>query len=260
MFAIVFIGVVMHELPYQQFKALVTAVKAEAGAESMVVCNANGLFASAPRLGKQVELIFDSGIELIFLGEQAVARNSGRRVLEQSDLPLLRPINLSPGVPGFGKKLITMGEDCLWLISLTDQSNKSLVNQPHEILDDFISNKNDSYPVFISMNGSDPDYKKAIAWKYSNCGFSVVVAGTGLNYQTADINVTPDGNAFLADVGMVASKDSIAGVSPQTWWKKHIERSPVSMFPDNSPVVADYAMFYYQNSRISKAYRNRIEL
>jgi calcineurin-like phosphoesterase len=250
----------MHELPSREFKALVTAIKEEAGAECMVVCNANGLFASAPRLGKQLELIFDSGIELIFLGEQAIARNAGRKALEQGEAPLLRPINLSPGSPGSGKKLVTIGEKKLWLVSLTDQSNKSLVDPPHEILDNFISNKNDGYPVFINMNGSDPDLKKALAWKYSNCGFSVAVAGTGLKYQTAVIDVTSNGNAFLADAGAVASRDSISGVSPQSWWQKHIERIPVSMFPDNSPVAADYAMFYYQNSKISKAYRKRIEL
>ena len=260
MFVIAFIGVIMHELPYQQFKSIVTAIKDEAGPESMVVCNANGLFASAPRLGKQVELIFDSGIELIFLGEQAIARNSGRKVLEKNHLPILRPINLSPGAPGLGKKLVKMGDDKLWLLSLTDQSNKSLVDWPHELLDNFISNKSDDYPVFINMNGSDLDLKKALAWKYSGCGFSVVVAGTGLHYQTADINVTPVGNAFLADGGALASRDSIAGVSPQIWWKKHIERRSVSMFPDNSPIVADYAMFYYQDSKVCKAYRNRIEL
>ncbi|MDN5280486.1 MAG: 2,3-cyclic-nucleotide 2-phosphodiesterase [Clostridiales bacterium] len=260
MFAIAFMGVIMHELPKQQLQALSAAIKTAAGVNSIVVCNANGVFSSAPRLATQVELLFDSGIELVFLGEQAIARSSGRNEIEKDDLPILRPLNLHPEIPGTGAKLIEIGEDKIWMLSVADQSYKTPVGVAHECLDEFFGNKKDNFPVLISVNGKDLDYKKALSWKYSNLGFSVAVIGTGLNFRSGDALVDGNGNLFLADIGAVAAKNAIAGVSPENWWKKHVQHVPVPMLPDNSPVNADYSLFFYEKGRITKVCRDVVRL
>lgn len=250
----------MHELPKQQVQAMVSALKKEAGDNCLVVCNANGLFASAPSLASQVELLFDSGIELIFLGEQAIARNSGRNELGKKDLPMLRPINLSSGLPGTSSQLVNIGTEKIWMLSLADQSSRTPVDLAHQALDNFFSNKNDDFPVFISMNGKDLDYKKALAWKYSQLNFPVAVVGTGMNFQCGTPQIDCRGNLFLADIGVVSSGMSIAGMAPEIWWKKNIERHPVASMPDNSQVAGDYCIFFYENERFVRASRDKITL
>lgn len=260
MLAIAFTGVIMHELPKQQIQALVTALKTEAGENCLLACNANGVFASAPGLAAEVELFFDSGIELIFLGEQAIARNSGRNELEKKSLPILRPLNLTSGLPGTGSRLISIGNEKIWMLSVTDQSQKTPVELAHESLDEFFGNKNDEFPVFINVNGRDLEYKKALAWKYSNYNFSVAIVGTGLNCQCGAPKIDGRGNLFLADAGVVATGKSIAGAAPESWWKKNVERVPVTLMPDNSPVEGDFCVLFYENGKVVKALKNSIVL
>lgn len=259
MFAIAFIGVIMHELTSGQVQALVTAVKKAAGEKALLVCNAGGLFSSAPRLAAQVELLFDSGIDLIFAGEQAIARNSGRELLAEHK-PVLRPANLNAAAPGNGTKLVGAEKDEIWMLCLTDQSFRTPVEHAHEVLDDFFRNKNDSLPVFINVNGKDPDYKKALFWKYGKGRGSVVIVGSGLNFYSGTPCVTPEGGVFLADAGITASEDSISGIAPELWWQRHIDRLPVAPLPGRGRLEADFSVFFYENGKVVKALAEKLVL
>ncbi|GAB4277440.1 MAG: TIGR00282 family metallophosphoesterase [Candidatus Rifleibacteriota bacterium] len=252
MFAIAFMGVIMHELPMQQVQAMVATVKKDVEENCFVVCNANGLFSAASGLAKQIEMLFESGIELVFLGEQAIARNAGRAFLCESTLPVLRPMNLGPGSPGVGAKLIEIGNDKIWFVSLTDLSPKAPVGLAHERLENFLGNKQDDFPVLISVNGNDPDYKKSLFWRYSNFDFSIGIVGTGMNFRCGIPRIDGKGNLFLADVGTVCTADSIAGIKPEVWWQKNIEKVPVPAVHGSAPLEVDCVRIFYENGKVVK--------
>jgi calcineurin-like phosphoesterase len=260
MIAIALVGVLMHEVAKTQLQNLVDTIKQDAEVDCFIACNANGIFASAPRLASQVEMLFDSGIELIFLGEQAIARNSGRKELQNSSMPLLRPLNLNEEAPGQGARLITCNTEKIWMLSLADQSAKSLLRPAHEQLDDFFGNKNDTFPVLINVNGQDINYKKALSWKYANEKSTVGIIGTGMNLHCGQPCLCSNGSWYLPDVGAVAPAESIAGIAPQLWWEKNIKRIPAPLVPDNSPLMADYALVFYEEAKAVKVTQNRIKL
>jgi calcineurin-like phosphoesterase len=258
MLAVAFIGVIMHELTSGQVQALVTAAKKAAGQNVVLVCNASGLFASAPRLGRQLELLFDSEIDLIFAGEQAIARNAGRNELQVGQRSILRPENFSLGAPGIGTKMLVAGQEKIWMICLADQSFRTPLEHAHEVLEDFLRNKKDTFPVFINVNGKDPDYKKALFWKYAKDNGSVTIVGSGMNFCTGKAQISPTGSAFQADAGVVASEDAIAGMAPELWWKKNIGRLPVAALPGNSRIEADISLFFYENGRVVKTLAEKL--
>ena len=260
MFAIAFVGVIMHELTACQVQSLVDAAKKRSGKNSLLVCNASGLFAQAPRLSAQLEMLFDSGIDLVFAGEQSVARNSGRSELGSGQRQILRPLNMGKEAPGVGAKLVNLDGEKVWMLCLADQSNKTPVEHAHEALESFFRNKSDHFPVFINVNGKDADYKKALAWKYSNCGCSVAVVGSGLNFCSGIPCMDGNGGAFQADGGIVCSRDAVAGIEPSVWWKRHVERLPVAIVPGNAQIEADITLFFYEKGSVRKTANEKLVL
>ncbi len=257
MFAIAFMGLIMHELTPGQLRAVVDGVKKVAGNQALIVCNASGLFSVAPALAAQVKLLFDSGIDIIFAGEQSIARHAGRDELDSSAGRILRPVNLDDSAPGQGTELVSVGDKKIWLICAADQSPKTPLEHAHEVLDDFFSNKNDSFPVLINVNGKDSDYKKALALRYSQFDFSVAVIGSGMHFSSGTTRID-NGNAFQADAGIIASLDSVSGMSPDIWWKRNIERIPVAILPGRLAIEADYTVLFYDCEKIVKSVCGRL--
>lgn len=222
-----------------------TAVKTEAGDGCVVICNASGLFASAPRLDSQVEMLFDSEINVVFPGEQSVARNAGRLLLASERWPLIRPANLAETAPGRGMRLIQIADDrYIHMISLADGSGRNLVDPAYSVLDTFFRNKSDHLPVFINMDGTDSDFRKAIFYRYSGAGSPIIIAGSGSGFQSSNPVVDSSGNCYIADVGQVACEKTVCGMTVDAWWQKNIERLPVPTAGGWGNLNCEYAIVW----------------
>ena len=235
MLAIVFFGVIQHEIPGYQLQQIVDKARAKADCDTFVVCNGNGIFASAPRLSSQVETIFDSGIDLMFLGEQAIARNAGRNELLEGKWPLIRPANLPGNPPGTGAKLIAFEEQSFWFFSLAQGNRKIPLDDEIDCLESFLTQKEDDFPVIVYLNGQDLEMKQACIWRFSNRKCKIHILGTGLNQATRKIS-NRSGSLSVLDIGAIKTRDSIGGLAPEIWWKKTRERIPGPNFPDSSPL------------------------
>ena len=249
MLAIAFTGVIQHEVEQAQLRRLTASVRAEAGTGCIVVCNADGLFASAARLEAQIEVLFDSGIDVVFLGEQAIARNAGRSALMQSDRPLIRPANMAEACPGRGSLLYDSPDNSFWMLSVVDSTGKIPVEPPHIVLDKFFRNKTDDLPVIINVNGTDFDYRQALAWRYGSGGAAVLFFGCGTGCPTV---ITPGESAgcFLQhDTGSVVSNRSIGGLTTACWWQRQIERLPVAPVSEWGLLRCDYTVVWLDEKR-----------
>ncbi|MDD2998909.1 MAG: YmdB family metallophosphoesterase [Candidatus Riflebacteria bacterium] len=240
MLAIAFIGVIQHEVAQAQLRRLLTTVKDEAGAGCVTLCNAGGLFSSAPSLESQVGMLFDSGIDVVFSGEQSVARSSGRSILAASKWSLVRPLNLDDSVPGKGALLLKTPAGPLWLIALSDGTGRMQVEPAHIVLEKFFSNKTDKFPVFINVDGTDLEYKKALTWKHSSEGSPLIWFGTGLGYPVSLVEMDCFGSFFQPDAGSVVVDGTVGALPPDIWWKRNIERVPVAAMPGWGALRCDY--------------------
>lgn len=256
---IVILGQIQHELQQQHLKNLISAVKEDVKRDCLIFCNSGGLFSSAPELENQVDKLFNSGIDVLFLGEQAITRCAGRNILEKNNFNIVRPANLSPLAPGAGIKRFKLDGYEFWAISLVDHSGKILANPAYIELDNFFTNKTDDLPVYINVNGTDMRYKEAMTWKISAYNFKTLVFGSGLGYLIAS---EPYSNScsFIPDAGAVVTQKTIGGIKPESWWRKNIDKIPITVFPEWGTLKCDYSVISYDNEKSQKILHKTIKI
>ncbi len=258
--AIAFIGVIQHEVEQAQLRRLIALVKEAAGPGCVVLVNANGLFATASRLAEQIELLFDSGIDAVFLGEQAIARNAGRSVLARAEFPMLRPVNMSETVPGRDKVLLNTPDGPFWLMSVADGTGKIPVSLPHTHLENFFGNKKDDFPVIINVNGTNLEYREALPWKFSNRPEQLLFFGSGTGLAGCYSVVSK--SCFLQrDIGSVVVDGSVSGVTPESWWQRNIDRVPANPVMAWGVLRCDYTIVWLnEDKKLHKQVQNTVKL
>ena len=252
MVAIAFIGSIQQEVAKEAIKTLVTSIKSEATCDCFVVCNANGLFATASKLEEQLELLFDSGIDLVMVGEQGISRNCSRSVFAKAEWPVIKALNLPGSTSRTSVKVIRQGEESFSFVSTVDGSGKVPVEQSYIKLDEFFRNKSDNSIVIINESGIDVKYLQALAWRYSRLDYPVLIFGTGSGLATAPSLKYGDKCLFQGDIGSVSVKDSIFGIDPEQWWKKNIDRRPLTLLPRWGTLCCDYTMVWFSKGKIEK--------
>ena len=217
MVAIAFIGTIQHEIAKDAVRKLVDTIKAKAASDVIVVCNADGLFLTSSKLGEQLEMLFDNGIDLVMVGEQAISRNCCRSVLAKSSWPVLRGFNLPGATAQTSIKCLSHKDEAFWFISTCGQKGKIPVDNSYIKLDEFFQNKTDGLPVIINESCSDFKYLQALAWRYSKKGSSLLIFGSGTGFMTMP-SLYEENSFLLCDTGSVASENTIFGIEPELWW------------------------------------------
>ena len=262
---IAIIGQIQQELQKSQVLNLVNKIKEEAGEDCHIFCNGSGMFSWAPQLEKQVEMLFDCGIDVLFLGEQAISRTAGRNIIGKTDFCIIRPANLSNKAPGCGIKKVKFGDDEMWLISLVDGSGKVPAVPAAFEIEKFFENKKDQLPVFININGTEFRYKEALVWKICEYSNNAIVFGNGSGFRIDSEVIESDDflikSIFIPDVGAVVTQNSIGGVSPNLWWKKNVEKIPINMVPEFGILKCDYCVIFFENiKKIQKILHKTVKI
>ena len=259
MVAIAFIGTIQHEIAKDAVRKLVDTVKAKVANDSIIVCNADGLFLTSSKLGEQLEMLFDNGIDLVMVGEQAISRNCCRSVLAKSDWPVLRGLNLPGATAKTSIKCVNHKEETFWFISTCGQKGKISVDNSYIKLDEFFQNKMDDSPVIINESCSDFKYLQALVWRYSKKGCSVLIFGSGTGFITMpSLDVE---NSFLQyDTGSVATENTIFGIEPELWWKKNIDRRALTLLPKWGALKCDYTVVKFDKGKITEYFAESVRI
>lgn len=260
MVAIAFIGTIQHDTAREAVHKLVDDIKAEASSDIIIVCNADGLFLTSSKLGEQLEMLFDSGIDLVMVGEQAISRNCCRSVLAKTEWPVLKPINLSGSTNRSSIKSISHKDESFWFISTAGQNGKIPIDYSYIKLDEFFQNKKDNLPVIINESLCDFKYLQALAWKYSKLGSSVLIFGSGTGLITIP-SLQYDNNCLIqCDVGSVVTENTVFGFEPELWWKKNIDRRPLNLLPKWGALKCDYTIVNIEKGKINSFFTKSIRI
>ena len=252
MVSLAFIGTIQHDIARDAMRRLVDTIKADAQADCIVVCNANGLFSTASKLDEQLGILFDCGIDLVTVGEQAISRSTCRSVFAKAEWPVIKAANLAGSTTGTSIKTISHSGCTLHFVCTMDGTGKVPSGYPHEILEEFFKNKKDKFPVVINENGNDFRYLKALAWKYSDRDYPVMVFGSGTGVQTGISKQFTQNCLLQCDVGSVATENTIYGIDPQQWWTKAIDRRPITLLPKWGSLLCDYTIVWLNSEKIEK--------
>ena len=154
--------------------------------------------------------------ELLSAGVDVIT--SGNHIWDQkeiiphldSDLPVLRPLNYPPGVPGRGS--LQVGDALV--VNLLGRVFVGNWDCPFRAIDHLLNEIPDPpKAVLVDLHAEATAEKVAMGW-YLDGRVSAVV-GTHTHVPTADCKVLPGGTGFVSDLGMVGAVDSILGVETE---------------------------------------------
>ena len=138
-----------------------------------------------------------------------------------SDLPLLRPLNYPPGTPGHG--WVCRGDSMV--VNLLGRVFVGTCDCPFRAMDALLE-RNVDLPkvVIVDMHAEATSEKVALGWYLD--GRVSVVAGTHTHVATADTRILPKGTAYVSDLGMVGSTNSVIGVEYENVIQRFLYQTP----------------------------------
>ncbi len=157
-------------------------------------------------------LTYDTAMELFDAGVDVIT--SGNHIWDQrdiiphldSDLPILRPLNYPPTVPGVG--FIEKGG--VLVISLIGRTFVGSFDCPFRAMDSLLDSFGNKHKIIlVDFHAEATSEKVAMGW-YLDGRISALV-GTHTHVGTVDTSLLLNGTAYVTDLGMVGPFHSVIG-------------------------------------------------
>ncbi|MEN6444723.1 MAG: TIGR00282 family metallophosphoesterase [Candidatus Cloacimonas sp.] len=172
---------------------------------------------------KTLSQLFSYGIDAVTGGNHLWDRNEAIEYI-RSQNRIVKPLNYPEYAPGNPFLILVKGNLRLGIICLCGQLLMPPCDNPFNALDKFIkTNYNEDgeqkgvytlpFPVILDFHTETTSEKRAMGW-FADGKLSAVL-GTHTHIQTADEEILPAGTAYITDVGMTGSHDSVIGVKKE---------------------------------------------
>jgi metallophosphoesterase (TIGR00282 family) len=181
--------------------------------------------------------------ELLGYGVDVIT--SGNHVFHQKDIvpyleldvPVLRPLNYPPGVPGHGYTVVsTAGGMQALVVNLCGRVNLLDVDSPFQRIDRLFHDLAAIPPVVVvDFHAETTSEKQAMGWFLD--GRVSAVVGTHTHVPTADARLLKRGTAYVTDVGMVGPYNSILGDRIEPILSHFLTLMPARFEVGEGPVV-----------------------
>lgn len=147
----------------------------------------------------------------------------------ESEDRLLRPVNLpsseSRPCPGKGSRLFRNSKgESLFVINAMGRVFMDCINCPFAAIEDILPMVNDHVPILVDFHADATSEKNAMGWFLD--GKVTAVVGTHSHVQTADERLLPKKTAFISDIGLSGSFDSVIGMDPVPVLQRYLTRRP----------------------------------
>jgi len=174
-----------------------------------VIANAENSASGFGITKKVADELLSSSIDVITLGNHTWDKKEAETFLDEEPR-IIRPLNFSPLAPGRGMVTIEKNGIALTVINLIgrvfmDNYESPFFSVEKVLTDSLVKTKN----IIVDFHAEATSEKKALAY-FLNGKVSAVL-GTHTHVQTADECILDKGTAFITDVGMTGSKNSIIG-------------------------------------------------
>ena len=175
----------------------------------LVIANAENVAGGIGVTSTTAEELLNAGVDVLTSGNHIWAQKEIIPYLD-GDMPILRPLNYPPGVPGRGY-LIIGGVMVVNLIGRTFMDNYDC---PFRAMDKLLAEPGRKPPVIIVDFHAEATSEKMAMGKYLDGRVSAVL-GTHTHVGTIDTRLLPKGTAYVTDIGMAGPIDSVIGDNPE---------------------------------------------
>jgi metallophosphoesterase (TIGR00282 family) len=162
--------------------------------------------------------LLDSGVNVLTSGNHIWAEKEIIPYLD-SEMPILRPLNYPPGVPGKG--YITVGR--VAVVNLMGRTFMSDIDCPFRAMDQLLA-KLESPIIIIDFHAEATSEKVAMG-RYLDGRVSAVL-GTHTHVGTIDAQLLSRGTAYVTDIGMTGPLDSIIGDDAEAVLQRFLTQIP----------------------------------
>ncbi len=200
--------------------ALLPGLRQEHGIE-LVIANGENAAGGLGLTRETAEELFESDIDVITSGNHIWAQRDIITALD-SNLPILRPLNYPPGVPGHG--YLIKGDTLV--VNLLGRTFIGNFDCPFRAMDKLLEELTDNRPpvIIVDFHAEATSEKVAMGWYLD--GRVSAVLGTHTHVGTVDARLLPKGTAFITDVGMTGPIDSVIGDDTDTVLRRFLTQIP----------------------------------
>ena len=171
----------------------------------LVVANAENIAGGIGVTIATAQELLDAGVNVLTSGNHVWAEKEIIPHLD-GDLPLLRPLNYPPGVPGRG--YLVTGQ--AMVVNLIGRTFMGSFDCPFRAMDRLLGELEPQPPVIIVDFHAEATSEKVALGRYLDGRVSAVL-GTHTHVGTTDAQLLPRGTAYVTDIGMTGPIDSIIG-------------------------------------------------
>ena len=173
---------------------------------------------------KSCEMMFDSGVDMITLGNHTFRRPEISDYLDR-DVAVIRPYNYPEGAPGKGVGIIDKGRVRIAVINMLGTVFSEPLGNPFREIDKALEEVDGCKTVIVDFHAEATAEKRAMGFYLD--GKVTAVLGTHTHIQTADEQILPKGTAYITDAGMTGPIQSVLGIEPSLTIQKFRTNLPV---------------------------------
>jgi metallophosphoesterase (TIGR00282 family) len=191
----------------------------------LVVANVENAAAGFGITPDVADKLFIDGIDVLTSGNHIWDKKEIMNYLVREPR-LLRPINYPPPCPGSGSYVAhTRTGTSVAIMNVQGRVFMPIIDCPFQAVDREVPRlKEKARVILVDMHAEATSEKTAMGW-YLDGKVSAVV-GTHTHIPTADERVLPGGTAYISDVGMSGSFDSVIGIEKQSSLPRFLSAIP----------------------------------
>lgn len=179
--------------------------------------NAAGGFGVTPDTAQE---LLDVGVDVLTSGNHIWAQKDIFPYLD-SEMPILRPLNYPPGVPGRG----FLARNGVLVVNLIGRTFIGNFDCPFRAMDRLLEEVKARPPVIFVDFHAEATSEKVAMGRYLDGRVSAIL-GTHTHVGTIDTRILPRGSAYVTDIGMVGPIDSIIGDDPEPVMQRFLTCMP----------------------------------
>jgi len=160
----------------------------------MVIANAENTAGGFGLTSATARELFDAGVNVLTSGNHIWAQKEIVSYLD-GDMPILRPLNYPPDVPGRGYLIIKQ----TMVVNLIGRTFMGNLDCPFRAMDKLLSELDRKPPVIIVDFHAEATSEKVAMGRYLDGRVSAVL-GTHTHVGTIDTQVLPGGTAYVTDI------------------------------------------------------------
>jgi metallophosphoesterase (TIGR00282 family) len=188
----------------QAVHELVADLRKEYGIDLVIANGENAAGGFGLTVATAQELL-DDGVDVITSGNHIWAQKEIIPYLDEN-VPVLRPLNYPPGVPGRGYLV----KNKVLVVNLMGRTFMTDIDCPFRAMDKLLEERSSKTKVIIVDFHAEATSEKVAMGRYLDGRVSAVL-GTHTHVGTIDTRILPRGTAYVTDIGMTGPDDSIIG-------------------------------------------------